>query len=123
MGHACLPAPSCGPSNPTVHATIGEGEGARGGAGGARGIGLCPMCACKSTCFLHPNVTVRQLLALCSRMVKGCLLPLASKAFFVGRLFTPEEEVEKEENEEEVEVLPTFGKRWNCGRRWTNLDL
>ena len=37
---ASLPAPLCGPSDPSVHATTREGEGERGGVGGVGGIGL-----------------------------------------------------------------------------------
>ena len=39
-GQASLPAPLCGPSSPSVHATAREGEGERGGVGGGDGISL-----------------------------------------------------------------------------------
>ena len=67
-GQASLPAPLCGPSSPSVHATKGEGEGERGGVGRGGGIGLCCVCVCVCVCssayFLHPNVfTVCRFLA------------------------------------------------------------
>ena len=39
-GEACLPAPLCGPSSPSVHATTREGEEERGAVEGGGGIRL-----------------------------------------------------------------------------------
>ena len=40
-GQASLPAPLCGPSSPSLHATTREGEGEQGGVGGGGDIRLC----------------------------------------------------------------------------------
>ena len=55
-GQASLPAPLCGPSTPSVHATTKEGEGERRGVGGGGGISLSCVCACSSASFLRPDV-------------------------------------------------------------------
>ena len=46
VGQASLPAPVCGPSTPSVHATTREGEGGREGVEGGGGIHLCRVCVC-----------------------------------------------------------------------------
>ena len=89
-GQASLPAPLCGPSSPSVHATTGEGEGGRGGVGGGGGINLCRVSACSSAYFLRPNVfTMRCFLALCLGVVMGSLCALAGHSFLFGENFHP----------------------------------
>ena len=84
---ASLPAPLCGPSSPSVHATTREGEGERGGVGGGGGIRFWRVCACSSAYFFRPDVfTVQHFLALCLVVVMGHFVPLPGTAFFRGEL-------------------------------------
>ena len=48
-GQASLPAPWCGPSSPSVHATTREGEGERGGVGVGE-VSVCDVCVCVCVC-------------------------------------------------------------------------
>ena len=89
-GQASLPAPLCGPSDPSVHATTGEGEGEQGGVGGGGGISLCRACACSCEYSLRPGVfTVCRFLALCLGVVMGRFVPLPGTAFFLGSSVIP----------------------------------
>ena len=112
-GQASLPAPLCGPSSSSVHATTREGEGERGGVGGwgrypfVTCVCVC-MCACSSAYFFRPDVfTVQRFFAFCLVALMGRFVPLPGTAFFCGTTSTAEEEVEEEEDEEEEELLPS----------------
>ena len=105
VGEASLPAPLCGPSSPSVHATTREGGGEQGGVGVEEVSNVSCVCVCSSANFFRPKVfTVCCFLALCLGVVMG---PFVGTAFFLGTTSTPEEEVEEEEDEEEEELSPS----------------
>ena len=56
------------------------------------------VCVCVSAYFLAPNIfTVRCFLKFCMGVVMGRFVPLAFKAFHLGKTSTVEEESEEEE--------------------------